>query len=76
MVDYIKQIQTLEQTIQANRTELAKLSERLEVNKEERKKLLTELQTLGIDEKDLSQKISALEEELTNKIHDAEESLK
>lgn len=75
MSDYIKQIQTLETKIQDNKTELTKLSERLKVNEEEKKKLLVELKELNISEDDLNDKISDLDVELNNKITEIEKEL-
>ena len=76
MSDYIKQITSIEQKIQDNRTELAKLTERGKMLKEEKIKLLDELKTLNIDEKELEQKIAELEGDIESELKECEEKLK
>ena len=76
MSDYIKQITSIEQKIQDNRTELAKLTERSKMLKEEKIKLLDELKTLNIDEKELEQKIAELEGDIESELKECEEKLK
>ena len=75
MSDLIKDIQTLETTVQKNKTELAKLEERQKILKEERDKLLVSLKEQGIEEDDLEDKINDLESELTQKIEEIKNEL-
>jgi len=72
---YIEQIQSLENKIQENKTELTKLTERLEVSKEEKKNLLAKLKELDISEDDLEDKIVDLDTELSEKIAEIEKEL-
>ena len=65
----IEKIQSLENKIQENKTELTKLTERLEVSKEEKKNLLAKLKELDISEDDLEDKIVDLDTELSEKIN-------
>ena len=72
----IEKIQLLENKIQENKTELTKLTERLEVSKEEKKNLLAKLKELDISEDDLEDKIVDLDTELSEKIAEIENELK
>ena len=72
----IEKIQSLENKIQENKTELTKLTERLEVSKEEKKNLLAKLKELDISEDDLEDKIVSLDTELSEKIAEIEKELK
>lgn len=71
----IEKIQSLENKIQENKTELTKLTERLEVSKEEKKNLLTKLKELDIDEQSLEGEIDILDKELMKKITEIENQL-
>ena len=76
MSDLIKDIQTLETTVQKNKTELAKLEERQKMLTEERNKLLASLKVQGISEDDLEDDINTLESELTKKIEEIKNELR
>jgi len=69
MSSYIQQIQELEQTIQNNKTELAKLEERQKVLKEEKTKLNVSLKELGVTEAELEKRIATLDAELEEEIN-------
>jgi len=71
----IEKIQLLENKIQENKTELTKLTERLEVSKEEKKNLLAKLKELDILEDDLEDKIVDLDTELSEKIAEIKKKL-
>ena len=74
-MNYIEKIQSVESTIQENTIELTKLSERLNVAKEERKQLLIKLKEQNISEQELEQKITELDNELSSEIEKIEKEL-
>jgi predicted nucleic acid-binding Zn-ribbon protein len=76
MSDQIKVIQKLQEKIQNNKTEIVRFEENLKRLKEDKNKILEELKTLNIDEKDLEKKIIVMEEELRIEIEKIEQDLK
>ena len=76
MSDYIKQITQLEQTIQSNKTELAKLEERSKMLKEDKEKISASLKEMNITEAELEKKIVTLDAEIEEAINECKEVLK
>jgi len=74
-MDYIKNITDLQKKVEANKLERAKLSEREENLKEERKKLVDELKIYEISESDLEGEIKRLEDEVETELKKCEELL-
>jgi len=75
MSDYIKQITQLEQTIQNNKLELAKLQERQKTLQEDKEKLNISLKELGVTEAELEKRIATLDAELEEEINKCKEQL-
>jgi len=74
-MDYIKSINDLQKKAENNKLEQAKLSEREENLKEERKKLINELKVYEISESDLESEIKKLEEEVETELKKCEKLL-
>ena len=74
-MDYIKSINNLQKKIENNKIESAKLSEREENLKEERKKLIDELKVYEISESDLESEIKRLEDEVSTELKKCEKLL-
>jgi len=76
MPNYIEQIQNLQKKVEENKINNAKLQERSENLKEERKKLIDELKVYEITESDLEGEIKKLEDEVETELKKCEEMLK
>ena len=74
-MDYIKNITDLQKKVESNKLEQAKLSERKENLKEERKKLVDELKVYEINESDLESEIKKLEDEVESELKKCEKLL-
>lgn len=74
--NYVEKINELEKTIQSNKLEQAKLTERAKSLNEEREKLLAELSKLGVEEPELENEIKKLEESISKQIKNCEDILK
>lgn len=74
-MDYIKSINDLQKKVENNKIESAKLSEREENLKEERKKLIDELKVYEISESGLESEIKRLEDEVSTELKKCEKLL-
>jgi len=74
-MNYIKTINDLQKKIENNKLEQAKLQEREENLKEERKKIVDELKVYEISENDLEGEIKRLEEEVETELKKCEKLL-
>lgn len=74
-MNYVQQINDLQKKVEFNKLEQAKLSEREENLKEERKKLIDELKVYEISESDLESEIKKLEDEVESELKKCEKLL-
>lgn len=75
-MNYIEKINTLQKQVEDTKIEKAKLQEREQTLKEEKEKLLKELEVYNIKEDDLEGEISRISDEIETEIKKVEDILK
>jgi len=75
-MNYIEKINTLQKQVEDTKIEKAKLQEREQTLKEEKEKLLKELEVYNIKEDDLENEISRISAEIETEIKKVEDILK